>query len=148
MRSWPQVLWSAPLTVEHGSSQVRVTGFSLMIELEALCIALSSGELLLLGVGDDHDQVEVGVLEGGVASAQLSPDGELLAVASGDGKLLLMNKVGLPAAAADSTAQPQGWADPCADVHDYANEVFEASGSTTGPTIVDIKPNASNLSCS
>lgn len=62
-----------------------------MIELEALCLALTNGSLLLLSL-EERQWEEVGALEGGIAAAALSPDGELLATASGDGKLLLMTK--------------------------------------------------------
>lgn len=38
---------------------------------------------------------QVGALTGGVAAARWSPDGEVLSMVSGDGQLLLMNKVSL-----------------------------------------------------
>lgn len=38
-------------------------------------------------------RVQVGALTGGVASAQWSPDGEVFSMVSGQGQLLLMNKV-------------------------------------------------------
>ena len=74
-------------------------------ELDALCLALSTGELLLLSSGassgstggsrDRQPEVEeVGAVDGGLAAAAWSPDGELLALVSGTGSLLLMNRVG------------------------------------------------------
>ena len=70
-----------------------------------LCLALSTGELLLLSSGassgstggsrDRQPEVEeVGAVDGGLAAAAWSPDGELLALVSGTGSLLLMNRVG------------------------------------------------------
>lgn len=89
-----------------------LTLFAHAPELEALCIGLSTGELLLLstpaagtsGIGlapaygssssNTATQLEeVGAVEGGVVAGQWSPDGELLALATGAGQLLLMNKV-------------------------------------------------------
>ncbi len=37
--------------------------------------------------------VQVGAVTGGVAAARWSPDGEVLSMVSGQGQLLLMNKV-------------------------------------------------------
>lgn len=36
---------------------------------------------------------EVGEVDGGLAAASWSPDGELLVLVSGEGKLIVMNKV-------------------------------------------------------
>ena len=69
-------------------------------ELDALCLALSSGELLLLGAGGSSSPPwqppaveEVGAVDGGLAAAAWSPDGELLVLVTCAGSLLLMNKV-------------------------------------------------------
>ena len=111
-----QVLWSASLleAAAQGGFDLTpsavITHFAHVPELEAVCIGLSSGELLLLntatasitsnasGIGSSSGAQlptleEVGALEGGVAAGQWSPDGGLLALLTGDGQLLLMNKV-------------------------------------------------------
>jgi hypothetical protein len=63
-----------------------------VLELDALFLALSSGELLLLHTAS-QDVEEVGSVAGGVDAAEWSPDGEVLAVAGAGGKLLLLSKV-------------------------------------------------------
>ena len=78
-----------------------VAAYDYVPELGALCLCLSSGEILLLDTtaaghataGGGAAVEEVGAVDGGVAAAAWSPDGELLAVASGAASLLLMNKV-------------------------------------------------------
>ncbi|CAD7702171.1 unnamed protein product [Ostreobium quekettii] len=63
---------------------------SFLLELESLFLCLSSGELLLIDCkGEDVE--DVGIVEGSLAAAAWSPDGEILALVSGQGNLLLMN---------------------------------------------------------
>lgn len=70
-----------------------LAAFAFSVELEVLCIGLSSGHLLLL-----HHSItsavpsleEVGQVEGGVVAAAWSPDGEAVAILGGLGQLLLM----------------------------------------------------------
>lgn len=69
----------------------QICGFSFVLELEALCIALRSGEMLLLNV-ESRELEEVGCIEGGMLSLEWSPDGEVLAVVSGAGRLLVMTR--------------------------------------------------------
>jgi len=64
------------------------------MELEALSVGLASGELLLVH-GGSGDVEEVGVVGGGLAAMSWSPDGELLALVSSAGNVMLMNKVRL-----------------------------------------------------
>lgn len=63
-----------------------------MLELDAVFIACSSGELLLLHTASRSVE-EVGVVSGGVAAAGWSPDGELLVLLGYNQGLLMMNKV-------------------------------------------------------
>lgn len=72
-----------------------ITHFAHVPELEAVCIGLSTGELLLLETNAQQGPrlEEVGSVEGGVMAGQWSPDGEVLALLSGVGQLLLMSKV-------------------------------------------------------
>ena len=105
-----QLLWCANLraALEAGGSgapppEAALAACDWVPELDALCLALSSGELLLLdaaqqaarggaGAGDAAVE-EVGAVEGGLAAAAWSPDGELLVLVTGTAQLLLMNKV-------------------------------------------------------
>lgn len=63
-----------------------------MVELDAVFIATSSGQLLLLDTAS-REVDEVGVVQGGVAAAAWSPNGEQLALLGFNGLLLIMNKV-------------------------------------------------------
>lgn len=94
----PQPAWRAPLPVA-GAPHARVVALSYVIELDALFVAVTTGELLLLHAADSSaasrgfEFEEVGVVAGGVAAAAWSPDGEVVAVAGAEGKLLLLSKV-------------------------------------------------------
>ncbi len=107
-----QLLWFVDLreraaAAEPSLEAAAVAAFDHCPELEALCLALSTGELLLLrgpeGVagsgtssGSSPEVEEVGAVEGGLAAAAWSPDGELLALVTCTAQLLLMNKVKPP----------------------------------------------------
>lgn len=62
-------------------------------EHEALAVASSHGDLLLVHKYPESEVEAVGMLEGGVAGIAWGPDGEIVAIATGAGKLLLMTKV-------------------------------------------------------
>jgi elongator complex protein 1 len=108
-----------PLELPHQQQQQQgmvtppppIAAFAHVVELEALFIATSAGQLLLLHTalaaaqrtstssndqaapGAEVDAVEeVDVVQGGVAAAGWSPNGELLAVLGHSGLLLVMNK--------------------------------------------------------
>jgi hypothetical protein len=101
-----QVEWAHQLPAPPGA---RVVGLAYALEAEALCAALSSGEVLLLrpreaggqagraageaaGAGAGPCEVEeVGAMEGGVCAMEWSPDGGALAIITGEGRLLLMS---------------------------------------------------------
>lgn len=94
-----QLLWSArlfevlpELLLFGGQPVPLVVAFSYVLELDAVFIVCSSGELLLLHAAS-HEVEEVGVVAGGLAAAAWSPDGELLALLGYNQLLLLMNKV-------------------------------------------------------
>jgi hypothetical protein len=70
-----------------------IAAFVHVVELDALFIAASNGQLLLLDTVSRAVD-EVGVVTGGVAAAGWSPNGEQLAVLGCNGLLLTMNKVG------------------------------------------------------
>ncbi|KAH1140603.1 hypothetical protein GYH30_029474 [Glycine max] len=68
-----------------------VTSFDYLMEKEALLLGTSNGLLLLHNVDDASDATQVvGKLDGGVNAVSLSPDGELVAVTTGFGQLLVM----------------------------------------------------------
>jgi elongator complex protein 1 len=74
------------------SPDSRVAGFGFSLELDALTIGLSSGELLVLHI-ESQQLEEVGAVDGGIVALEWSPDGELFVAASGLGSLLMMNQV-------------------------------------------------------
>jgi hypothetical protein len=96
-----QLLWSVTLPLEApeapaappAASASPVAAFAHVVELDALFVAASNGQLLLLDTST-REVDEVGVVTGGVAAAGWSPDGEQLAVLGFNGLLLIMNKVG------------------------------------------------------
>lgn len=88
-----QVLWHAGLLGEAPDDAPTggvVAGFAYVLENDALVVALASGELLQL-LTESQEIEEVGSIDGGIAALEVSPDGELLAIISGSGNLLLMN---------------------------------------------------------
>lgn len=84
--------WRRLITLEYGGPASAVTGFCFSLELDAICISLSTGELLLLNVNTQQLE-EVGVVGGGIMALQWSPDGEVFAAVSGAGNILLMDQV-------------------------------------------------------
>lgn len=70
-----------------------IAAFAHVVELDALFIACSNGQLLLLDSAS-READEVGMVTGGVAAAGWSPNGEQLAVLGYNGLLLTLNKVG------------------------------------------------------
>lgn len=59
------------------------------MEKEAILVGTSRGLLLLHSVDDNASQV-VGGVDGGVKCISASPDGDLLAILSGSGQILVM----------------------------------------------------------
>ncbi|KAF6250795.1 IKI3 family-domain-containing protein [Scenedesmus sp. NREL 46B-D3] len=93
-----KLLWSNPFFEEwqppfrpNGAPAELVVSFSFVLELDAVFIACSSGELLLLHTASRSVE-EVGVVSDGVAAAGWSPDGELLVLLGYNSGLLMMNK--------------------------------------------------------
>lgn len=83
--------WVVPLTVELAHPEpADAVGFSYIIELEALVIGFDQGQLLVFHL-ESQETDEIGLIEGGIAAMEWSPDGEALAIVSLTGRLLLMN---------------------------------------------------------
>lgn len=68
-----------------------ITSFLYLMEKEALLVGTSRGLLLLHSVDDNASQV-VGGVDGGVKCISASPDGDLLAILSGSGQILVMTQ--------------------------------------------------------
>ncbi|GAU12180.1 hypothetical protein TSUD_01460 [Trifolium subterraneum] len=87
--------WSknSSLSTDYGSVDLEpddnVTSFDYLMEKEAILLGTSNGLLLLFDVDANVTQV-VGNIDGGVNCISLSPDGELLAVITGFGQILVM----------------------------------------------------------
>ena len=90
---WRVQLLPGGLAAPAATAAPAAVCLSHILELDALFVAMASGELLLLHTAT-RELEEVGAIAGGVAAAEWSPDGEVLAVAGGGGKLLLLSKVG------------------------------------------------------
>jgi WD40 repeat protein len=90
-----QPLWSVllpPGADSNGSSCCSVLSLAHLLEEDALFLARRNGELLLLHT-TDRQLDDVGAIAGGLAAAAWSPDGEVLALVSANGLLLLMTRV-------------------------------------------------------
>jgi hypothetical protein len=92
------VEWRAELLPPGEAAERRAAGagplfasLAWLPEAEAVFAALAGGELLTVDAAARAAN-EVGAIDGGVAAAEWSPDGEALAVAGGGGKLLLLSK--------------------------------------------------------
>ena len=75
-----------PIDLEH---EDFITSMDFLMEKEALVAGTSNGHLLLYNVDDNATEI-VGHVEGGVKCISPSPDGDLLAVVTGFGQILVM----------------------------------------------------------
>lgn len=69
----------------------RVIAMEYVLEEDALLVAIEAGDLLLLRP-PAHDVEVVGRVDGGIVSVAASPDGEVIALATGFGQILLMTQ--------------------------------------------------------
>jgi hypothetical protein len=79
---------SSPAGLED---QDKIISMEFLSEKEVLVLGLAAGDILQFDPSAQEVEV-VGAIEGGVVSMVLSPDGELLVVATGLGQLLLMTQ--------------------------------------------------------
>ena len=91
--AWRFPLLPGPPSSQPGAPPPRITSFAFVLELDALCIANDAGGLVLLHLEGGLRAEEVGSIDGGVMALEWSPDGDTLALISGTGNLLVMNKV-------------------------------------------------------
>ncbi|KAJ4830409.1 putative elongator complex protein 1 [Turnera subulata] len=77
---------ASPLELEEGDF---IAALDYLMEKEALLVGTQNGVLLLYSVDDNVTEV-VGRVEGGVVRIAPSPDGDLLAIVSGFGQVLVM----------------------------------------------------------
>jgi Tol biopolymer transport system component len=70
----------------------RITGFCFVLELDAVCVGTSDGDILTVNVETQSVEV-VGSVDGGVTALQWSPDGERIGIVGGFGQFMLMDQV-------------------------------------------------------
>ncbi|MCO5559919.1 hypothetical protein L7F22_013523 [Adiantum nelumboides] len=83
------VVWKVPLFLVQDAIKESIVGLEFMLDNEVLVAGTASGELLCVSVVTQLVEV-VGNLEGGLVQISASPDGELLAIVTGLGMLLIM----------------------------------------------------------
>ncbi|KAJ1822083.1 putative elongator complex protein 1 [Coemansia sp. RSA 2599] len=75
------------------ASQAQIAGMQFIMERECVFLALRSGDIMTVDVAGASADVDiVGTVDSGVMSCAWSPDGELLALVTGEAKLLLMTQ--------------------------------------------------------
>jgi elongator complex protein 1 len=76
------------------SSSIALTSY--IIEDDAVCVACTGGELVVLygagGAGAEPQTELVGTFDAGIAALQWSPDGEFVALVTGEGTLVFMTR--------------------------------------------------------
>ena len=82
--------WQAEV-FPSGLDGMHVTSMSYQLELDSVCLSLSSGSLVLVHA-ETHAVEEVGSIEGGISAMEWSPDGDVLAMVTGAGNLLVMSQ--------------------------------------------------------
>ena len=82
--------WQAEV-FPSGLDSMHVTSMSYQLELDSVCLSLSSGSLVLVHA-ETHAVEEVGSIEGGISAMEWSPDGDVLAMVTGAGNLLVMSQ--------------------------------------------------------
>lgn len=90
-RAWSRTSISAQVHQIELDPEDFITSFGYLMEKEALLVGTSNGLLLLHSV-DDNDTQIVGGVDGGVKCIAPSPDGDLLAITTGSGQILVMTQ--------------------------------------------------------
>ncbi|KAK9808650.1 hypothetical protein WJX72_001296 [[Myrmecia] bisecta] len=89
--SWLDSLATEPVAGPVCKPVRQLTGFAHVVELDALCYSVSTGELVLLHLSTLQFE-EVGAVDGGIVASSWSPDGEVLVLVTGLAQLVVMNK--------------------------------------------------------
>ena len=84
-----QVCWTLSLPTDLPLDKDRILALEFMMDNEILVVGTRSGQLLSVLISSQSVEV-VGNVEGGIIQMSSSPDGELLAIATGLGMLLFM----------------------------------------------------------
>lgn len=89
-RAWSKTSIAAQVSrIELDEAEDFITSFVYLMEKEALLVGTSKGLLLLHSVDENASQV-VGGVDGGVRCVSASPDGDLVAIITGSGQILVM----------------------------------------------------------
>nr|XP_011469813.1 PREDICTED: elongator complex protein 1 [Fragaria vesca subsp. vesca] len=89
-RAWSKTSIAAQVSrIELDEAEDFITSFVYLMEKEALLVGTSKGLLLLHSVDENGSQV-VGGVDGGVRCVSASPDGDLVAIITGSGQILVM----------------------------------------------------------
>ena len=75
----------------HMTSGDRVIGMEYLTDSESVCLAISSGNILLLNV-TTYELESVGEIEVGVVCMAWSPEQDIVVMVTGEDKLVLMTK--------------------------------------------------------
>lgn len=100
-RNCPPVVWAIDVMEEcEGLKESMGDGdpigclLSVSPAEDELCLGLSNGHIVTIGLGTDvmpASVEEVGVIDGGIAAMEWSPDGEMVALVGGYGQCMLMS---------------------------------------------------------
>ena len=74
-----------------GIDGLVIISMSYQLELDAVSVSLSSGTIALVHT-DSEEVEEVGCVDSGILALEWSPDGEVLAMITGSGNLLIMSQ--------------------------------------------------------
>ncbi len=91
LRPVSQEEWKTEIYPVEGLEQ-QVTSMSYVVELDAVCLSMSSGAIVVIH-SEAHLAEEVGCIEGGIVAMEWSPDGDVVAIITGTGSMIVMSQV-------------------------------------------------------
>lgn len=117
-----------------GLEGTRFTSISYQLELDSVCLSLASGALLLVH-SNTQAVDEVGCVENGIIDLKWSPDGDILALITGNGNLLIMSQEWEALAEIALSNDAQGYIDVHARISWRGDGKFLATSykTCTGP---------------
>ncbi|KAI8113033.1 hypothetical protein M9435_003039 [Picochlorum sp. BPE23] len=120
------VSWEINVMDALGDGDATVSDAILRMSLShaALCVGLSTGHIMSIDVSGVGAMVaeEVGMIEGGIAGMEWSPDGEMVVIVGGYGQCLLLT------AAWDVLMEMSVWSTACSDPQPTAAPEKDALG--------------------